>query len=162
MQKYQDLQNIHQFLTLKQTNEEESLHKRVFSGSKYIHQKDLPYRWLHGTVIPAMMNVLLLFCAILLIRKTSKAVTNTMTTHRAILNSKLPHKSINNPKNTNVTSVALDYCVCVALPASPTTAARGLGLPELLHSPNVGPAAGASPYSLSFVVRRPTLTLWNE
>ena len=47
-----------------------------------------------------------------------------------------------------------------ALPASSATAAHGLGIAQLLHSPDVGPAASGTPsYALSFIVRRSSLTL---
>jgi len=65
-------------------NEEESPYERAFSVSECIHPKDLPLRWTHENVIPAMMIVLVLFCAILLIHKYSKTATKTSTTHRAI------------------------------------------------------------------------------
>ena len=101
---------------------------KFFQFSKCIHPKDQPFWWLHENVIPAMMIALLLLFAILLIHKKKQDRHENHDHSSCDLNSKLPHKQINNLEDNNATIVASDYCVCVALPASPAHFCRSTTL----------------------------------
>ena len=62
--------------------------------------------------------------------------------------------------NSSSRRIHRNTCKRAALPASSTTAGHCLGIAQLLHSPNVGPAASRTPSNpLSFIVRRSPLAL---
>ena len=62
--------------------------------------------------------------------------------------------------NSSSRRIHRNTCKRAALPASSTTARHCLGIAQLLHSPNVGPAASRTPSNpLSFIVRRSPLAL---